>query len=182
MRHKALACYDQEKIDSFLLTAQTGFLGLTDGEMPYVVPMNFVWHDGHVFFHGASEGRKIEMMKRNANASFVVYESFGTISHPVPAKTDTAYMSVMVFGKIGIVTDLSEATEVMQRMLNKYVPGYYDAPLSQNHVEKYRSSLGSKTTIFKLLTTSISAKENQMNEGMQFYPGRTIQMDLKSFE
>ncbi|PLS17694.1 pyridoxamine 5'-phosphate oxidase family protein [Bacillus sp. M6-12] len=178
MRQEALACNDQEKIESFLTNAQTGFLGLSDGQLPYVVPMNFIWHNGAAFFHGAGEGRKVEVMKQNPNASLVVCENFGTIANPVPAKTDTSYMSVIISGNIEFVTDLTDATEVMQLMLNKYVPGYYDTPLSKNHVEKYRSSLGSKTLVVKLVPQSVSAKENPMNEGMKFYPGRSIKADL----
>ncbi|RFU68963.1 pyridoxamine 5'-phosphate oxidase family protein [Peribacillus saganii] len=178
MRQEALACNDQEKIESFLINAQTGFLGLAEGQIPYVVPMNFIWHNGAAFFHGASEGRKIEIMKQNVNASLVVCENFGTLANPVPAKTDTSYMSAMVSGKIQFVTDLTEATKVMQLMLNKYVPGYYDTPLSKSHVEKYRSSLGSKTLVIKLVPQNISAKENPMNEGMKFYTGRSVKTDL----
>lgn len=75
---------------------------------------------------------------------------------PVPANTDTAYMSVMAFGKIETVTNLDEATSVMQEMLNKYVLGYYDTPLAKSHVEKYRSSLGSKTVIYKIQPTELT--------------------------
>lgn len=67
-----------------------------------------------------------------------------------PIQTDTAYMSVMLFGKAGIMSDLEEATSAMQALLTKYVPGYYSSPLSKAHVEKYRLSLSSKTAIIKI--------------------------------
>lgn len=54
--------------------------------------------------------------------------------HPVHAKTDTAYMSVMIFGNAEIVSNLCDATSAMQEMLNKYV-GYYNFPLAKSHVE-----------------------------------------------
>ncbi|REK76209.1 pyridoxamine 5'-phosphate oxidase family protein [Paenibacillus paeoniae] len=155
-------CQDNEKIDRFLQEAQTGFLGLTDGLTPYVVPLNFVWvqERGAFYFHGAEEGRKMELMARNKEACLTVSESFGTIPDPIPAKTDTAYMSVMAFGEMELVPDLAEATEAMQAMLDKYAPGYYKAPLSASHVERYRSSTGSRTFIFKLVVRERTAKEN----------------------
>jgi nitroimidazol reductase NimA-like FMN-containing flavoprotein (pyridoxamine 5'-phosphate oxidase superfamily) len=119
------------------------------------------------------------MIRENDNATFVVCESYGTIADPVPAKTDTAYLSVMLFGKVGIVEDLTEATAAMQELLNKYVPGYYDTPLASSHVEKYRSSMGSKTAVFKLVPAQISAKESPLVEEMAFYPGRKASMDVK---
>lgn len=171
-------CTDQEKIQSFLLNAKTGFLGLSADGLPYVVPLNFTWSNGSVYFHGAAEGRKVTMMQQNPEACFTVSEEFGTQTSPIPAHTDTAYMSVMVFGQIQFVNDLDEAAEAMQQMLDKYVPGYYNQPLSKAHLEKYKSSMGSTTQVFKLISTSISAKENEKNENTKFYPGKTVHNDL----
>ncbi|MCR2803736.1 pyridoxamine 5'-phosphate oxidase family protein [Paenibacillus soyae] len=156
-------CTDESKIDAFLKQAETGFLGLSDEGKPYVVPLNFAWlKDRNAFyFHGAEEGRKMRVMEHNNEACLTISESYGTIPHPVPAKTDTAYMSVMAFGQIEPVKDLDEATEAMQAMLDKYAPGYYDSPLAKTHVERYRSSMGSGTAVFKLKVQFRSAKENE---------------------
>src|SRR5690606_32390160 len=87
-------CTDQEKIHSFLSQAKTGFLGLSANDTPYVVPLNFTWFNGSVYFHGAAEGRKVDMMEQNPQVCFTVSEEFGTLTSPVPAHTDTSYMSV----------------------------------------------------------------------------------------
>lgn len=178
MRMTSRKCQNEKKIEAFLLKNQTGFLGLSSGNMPYILPLNFVWHEGVLYFHGANEGRKVDIIKENANATFVVSESYGTMVSPVPADTDTAYFSVMIFGKVEMVTDLAEATAAMQQLLEKYVPGYYEKSLSSNHVEKYRSSLGGKTTVFKLAPVEITAKENRMDTSQAFFLGRTIGMDI----
>lgn len=163
VRLKKRECTDEGKIEAFLVQAETGFLGLSDQGMPYVVPLNFVWMKsrGSFYFHGAEEGRKMSIMEQNNEACLTVSASYGTIPDPVPAKTDTAYMSVMAFGKMEPVYDLDEATEAMQAMLNKYAPGYYDSPLARSHVERYRSSMGSRTAVFKLVMRSRTAKENE---------------------
>ncbi|RJE90809.1 pyridoxamine 5'-phosphate oxidase family protein [Paenibacillus sp. 1011MAR3C5] len=155
-------CKDGERIEQFLQEAQTGFLGLTDGLAPYVVPLNFVWmkERGAFYFHGAEEGRKMELMARNKEACLTISESHGTIPSPIPAKTDTAYMSVMAFGEMEPVPDLTEATAAMQALLDKYVPGYYESRLAASHVERYRSSMESRTFIFKLVVRERTAKEN----------------------
>ena len=61
-----------------------------------------------------------------------ISENYGTMVDPVPAETDTAYMSVVANGLVEIVTDLNEATAAMQAMLDKYVPDYYHTPLSKS--------------------------------------------------
>lgn len=164
-------CTDKSRIEAFLAHAQTGFLGLSDGRFPYVVPFNFVKVGETIYFHGAGEGRKLSIMRSNNECCFTVSEQYGTITDPVPAKTDTAYMSVMAFGALEEVTNLEEATAAMQRLLDKYVPGYYGQPLASVHVEKYRSSLGSATAVFKLAVRQLTAKENAPVTGKMYEKG-----------
>ena len=173
------ACTDERKIKNFLVSAQTAFLGLVDDNMPYVIPLNFVCKDGIFYFHGANQGKKIDIMKSNVNACMTISENYGTMVDPTPAKTDTAYMSVIANGKVEIITDLDEATAAMQSMLDKYVPNYYKAPLSKTHIDKYQSSLGSKTVIFKIKPLNLTAKENLLTEQLKFYPGRFVTQDLR---
>ena len=178
IRQEKLACRDNEQIQQFLSTARTGCLGLADGENPYVVPLNFIWMNNALYFHGAAQGRKVNIIQTNPNCCFTIYEEYGTMANPIPAKTDTAYMSVMLFGVLEEVNDLTEATAVMQAMLDKYVPSYYDNSLSQAHIEKYRSSLGSHTVVFRLTPNVWTAKENQLNPELSFYQGRNMKSDI----
>ncbi|MDQ0268393.1 pyridoxamine 5'-phosphate oxidase family protein [Cytobacillus purgationiresistens] len=178
MRQEKLKWAEQPAINEFIKIERTGYLGLTDGENPYVIPLNYVWLNDSIYIHGAAEGRKIDIVQENSSACFTISRDLGTMTSPIPAKTDTAYKSVIVFGEIHIVKELKEAHEVMEHFLNKYVPGYYDQPLSKTHVEKYRSSLGSKTVVLKLTPRSISAKANHYDEAVSFYPGRQVKMDL----
>ncbi|MCQ2010180.1 MAG: pyridoxamine 5'-phosphate oxidase family protein [Sporolactobacillus sp.] len=171
LRKQMLECRDPEKISDFLTQARIGFLGLSDEDYPYVVPLNFVWYSNKFYFHGADEGKKADLMKANANICFTVCEEYGTMAHPVPAHTDTAYMSVMAFGKVTHLTDWDEATVAMQKLLDKYVPGYYDRTLSRNHLEKYRSSMGSATAVFCLDPEALTAKEKPLDQTRKFEPG-----------
>jgi uncharacterized protein len=178
MRRDMLECKDEQKINRFLQEALTGFLGLADGGEPYVVPLNFVWWNGCVYVHGAEEGRKIDIIQRNPRVCFTVSEHIGTMVHPVPAKTSTAYMSVMLFGKAEIVSDLDEATDALRQLLGKYVPGYFHRPLSQQHVASYRSSMGSAAVVIKIIPDLITAKEKPLEEDRRFYKGRTVRDDI----
>ncbi|CAM5796111.1 MULTISPECIES: pyridoxamine 5'-phosphate oxidase family protein [Brevibacillus] len=178
IRYSKRTVTDQDQIDAFLTQARIGHLGLTDGEEPYVVPLNFSWLNGNIYFHGADSGRKVEMIAKNARVCFSVCDEYGTIADPVPALTDTAYMSAMVFGKVERVEEPEEMRDALQAMLDKYVPGYYPEPLSLQHVVKYRSSMGSVAAVFRIKPDAITAKGNPLPEKNAFYPGRTRQMDV----
>lgn len=173
IRLQARSCTDHAKIQEFLSGARTGILAMALDEQPYAIPLNFVWKNDAVYFHGASEGRKFEYLSGNPNVCFTVSEEYGTMTSPIPAHTDSAYMSVILFGQAVAVVDPDEAWSAMQSLLDKYVPGYYDQPLSKTHLEKYRSSLGSRTVTFKLNVESMSAKENAASEGSLYYSGKT---------
>ena len=169
VRYKVREVLDQNKINVFLKQARIGYLGMADGHLPYVVPLNFVWTNGMLYFHGATGGRRNQVMDENQEVCFTVCEEYGTITDPVPAKTDTAYMSVIVFGKAQPIDDLDEATHMLQEMLNKYVPGYYNRPLSEQHVDKYRSAVfGGPVQVYRINPQQMTAKENPIEVGQMF--------------
>jgi nitroimidazol reductase NimA-like FMN-containing flavoprotein (pyridoxamine 5'-phosphate oxidase superfamily) len=172
MRKEMLECHDSEKIDRFLQQARVGFLGLDDDDGPYVVPVNFVWADRTLYFHGAEAGRKADIIRSGAPACFTVCEEYATMAHAVPAHTSTAYLSVMLFGQACPLTDPGRVTEAMQRLLDKYVPGYFRRSLAQAHVEKYRSKLGSRTVVYCLRPERMTAKENPLDPQQRFIPGQ----------
>ncbi|WP_219836111.1 pyridoxamine 5'-phosphate oxidase family protein [Paenibacillus sp. R14(2021)] len=174
IRNEKRTCTDTGKIQHFLEQARIGFLGLSSEDIPYVIPLNFVWLNGAIYFHGAEEGRKVTYIEHNPRACFTVSENYGTITSPIPAKTDTAYLSVIIEGSLHQLTDLDEAMEAMQVMLDKYVPGYYDRPLGRSHLERYVSPLGSKTAFYKLTAASMAAKEKEAAMDRLFYEGKTV--------
>ena len=176
--NKRLAINDEGIVSKILSEAPFGYLGLSEGGNPYVVPLNYVWHNDSIYVHGSTSGRKGKIISRNPNSTFVVSQALGTISDPVPAKTDTAYLSVMVFGKILHVDRLEEATSALEALLSKYVPGYYERPLEKEHVARYVSSMGNHVGVYRIDPEKITAKRNEDTAGMMFYPGRTQYGDL----
>lgn len=179
IRYSKRTITDEAQIDAFLKHARVGHLGLSDGSEPYVVPLNFSWLNGCLYFHGADSGRKVDLIGKNNRVCFCVTDEYGTIADPVPAMTDTAYMSAMVFGTVERVEQPEEMRDALQAMLDKYVPGYYPEPLSLQHVIKYRSSMGSAAAVFRIKPESITAKGNPPSETHSFYPGRTLHMDIR---
>ncbi|WP_187118840.1 pyridoxamine 5'-phosphate oxidase family protein [Bacillus marasmi] len=179
IRRKVNELKDESKINHLLTTAKVGYLGLNDKEGTYVVPLNFVWMDQKIYFHSSDEGRKTDALNNCSRVCFTVSEDSGTIAHPVPADIGTAYRSVMVFGHVKKVSDLEDATSALQTMLEKFVPGYFEGKLAKPFVEKYRSSLGSKTVVYCIEPDQITAKVAEAAPDELFYRGRKQTDDLK---
>lgn len=74
MRRKDREVTDFKEIIKVINECDTIRLGFQDGEYPYIVPMNFGYEviDKQITFyvHGALEGRKIELIKKNKVCSF----------------------------------------------------------------------------------------------------------------
>ena len=72
-RHKQQL--SQEETAEILKTGRTAVLGiLGDDGYPYTVPINYVYADGKVYFHGARSGHKLDAIRRCAKVSLCVIE------------------------------------------------------------------------------------------------------------
>lgn len=159
-------CTDQQKIETFLVQERTGVLGIISGNFPYAVPVNYVWYNGSVYFHGMGSGKKEELLSQNPHVCFTIYKEHGTVTDPVPCHADTAYMSVMIFGKAEKVTDYEEAAAALQKVLDKFMPKYYTHPLTSTLIEKYRSAMDQKAvSVYRITPQEMTAKENSVESG-----------------
>ncbi|MFD1423085.1 pyridoxamine 5'-phosphate oxidase family protein [Laceyella tengchongensis] len=106
-----------------LHSTRVSYLGLVDAEGTYVVPLNYVWYQDAIYFHGSESGRKADALSTATGPlCFTVAQEYGTIVvSTVPAETGTSYTSVMLFGNVAPITDLAEATAALDAMLAKYV-------------------------------------------------------------
>ena len=59
--------------EQILEEGKTGVLGVIgDDGYPYTVPMNYLYKDGKIVFHGAKQGHKYDAMKNCDKVSFTV--------------------------------------------------------------------------------------------------------------
>lgn len=169
IRYVQRDCKDKEKIEKFLIQTRTGVIGMNGDDFPYAVPVNFVWYDGSIFFHGMGSGKKVDILSSKPPVCFTVYEEYGTVTDPMPCHADTSYMSVMLFGKVEKIVDFKEAASALQKLVEKYTPGYYKKPLTSKLIENYRSSLDENAvSVYRLTPEDMTAKENKADENELF--------------
>lgn len=163
IRYQQRVCTDAARIEEFLTRTRTGVIGISGADYPYCVPVNYIWKDGAVYFHGLGSGKKVQLLEENPKVSFTVYEEIGTVKDPVPCHADTSYMSVMIFGRVERVTDFKESAQVLQAIVDKFMPGFYENKhkISPELAEKYRSSQDKKAVaVYKIIPEEKTAKEN----------------------
>lgn len=164
IRYIQRVCHDEEKINRFLDEQRVGILGMCDKNSPYAIPVNYIYWNKKIYIHGMGSGKKNSILETNSRVCFTIFEEFGTVKDPIPCKCDTSYFSVVIFGKAILVEDLDEKTKALAKFLDKFVPGFFNSPLSAKFVDKYRSSLDNMAvTVYCICPDDLTAKENPAN-------------------
>ena len=103
---------EQETV-SIIDGAKTGVLGVIgDDGYPYTVPINYVYADGKVYFHGARSGHKLDAIRRCAKVSLCVIEK----DNVVKEELTTYFKSVILFGKARVLEkedEIFHAAEIL---------------------------------------------------------------------
>ncbi len=159
-------CTDHKKIDCFLNEARIGIVGISGDHYPYCVPVNYVWQNGKIYFHGMGSGKKNNLLMEHSNVSFTVFKEYGTVEDEVPCHADTSYLSVMIFGKAVPIDDPAEKAMALQAIIDKFMPGFYKGKISGSYVKNYHSSLDQRpVAVYQIIPEEITAKENAADPG-----------------
>jgi len=170
IRYTQRICDDKDKINRFLTEKRVGTLGMYESEgKPYALPVNYVYWNDKIYIHGMGSGKKNNVLAANSAVCFTVFEEFGTVTDPMPAKCDTAYFSVVIFGQAVLVTDLEEKTQALRQFLEKFVPGYFKTLISQKFVDNYRSGFDNQAAaVYSIKPEMLTAKENPIDIAHMF--------------
>lgn len=126
-------------------------IALNDDEVPYILPLNFgeEYRDGKLFlyFHGAAEGRKYELISRDPNVSFEM-----DCSHRVVLDESRGYCTMeyrSVIGR-GVLTEVPEELrlEALTLLMKHYHPGHTG----------FDHAAIPRTRVFRLEVTAMTGK------------------------
>jgi uncharacterized protein len=162
MRRKEFSIDDEQEIIQFLSEMSFGCLG-TIGEdgWPHVIPLNFVYHKGNIYFHGSKIGQKIRDLEQNNRVTFTVAKEYAIIpsylSDPKLACPATSFFkSVMIRGYASFVNDLEEKADIFGAFMKKLQPEGGYAPIDPQD-EAYAKNLAG-VALVRLSVEEISAK------------------------
>jgi uncharacterized protein len=108
MRRQEREVRDEAEIQEILEKGLVCRLGLYDGQFPYVVPLNYGYRNGCMYFHCAREGRKIDILKKNGRVCVEVDIDFRVVRGETPCRWTAKYRSVIGFGRARIIDDERE--------------------------------------------------------------------------
>ena len=128
MRRSDREIKDLALIEEIIRRAQICHLGLCDGDQPYVIPMSFGYEGNALYFHCATEGRKMDILRRNNKACFQVEADYALAVKDNACGADMKYRSVIGFGRISFIEDPAEKRRAFAVLMRQYSPGTFAFP------------------------------------------------------
>ena len=157
MRRKDREVTDYSKMLEMVSGCDCCRLGLIDDEGAYMVPLNFGWEDDNgkliLYFHGAPEGKKIDLIKKQSTASFEMDCKHELVENAVGCSYTFNFLSVMGHGKISFITELEDKYHAFRQIFKSYTDKEEDLPMMEKAV--------AATAVIKMEVTDWSAKEHQ---------------------
>ena len=149
MRRTDREITDRAAMDDIIGRCGVCHLGLCDAGQPYVVPMSFGYDGERLFFHGAAEGRKVEILRKNDRVC-VEFEIVGDLIEGDKAcGWGVKYESVIVFGRARITEDLEAKREALGRLMGQYSDREWDFP----------DAMLARTMVFEVEIEEITGKK-----------------------
>lgn len=147
MRRKDKELSAEETIE-ILNAGEVGVLATSDRDnLPYAVPLNYVYHNGCIYFHCAVEGQKIDNMEHNPKVSFCVVKD----ARLVPRQFTTKFKSAIVFGAAEEALG-EEKIQALWALIHRFSSEHLEAG------EKYIKNVLDKTRVFKIKIEHVSGK------------------------
>lgn len=158
MRRKDREVTDFDTIMRIIDECEIVRLGLSDGDYPYIVPVNFAYRtDGkqlYIYIHGAMAGRKYEMLVKNPKCSFEM--DIPLQMECIKEKKDVTMRYKSVMGKADVrFLDGEER----QMAIDDIIMARHEETRSF----EYNKNAVTKTAVAELKVTELTAKVNPIN-------------------
>lgn len=152
MRRSDREITDRNEIIQIMEQCDVCRLAFNDEAVPYILPLNFGLHYENenitLYFHGATEGKKYELLRRDNRVSFEMDCSHQLVMDGNKGSCTMKYKSVIGRGRLEIVSE-EEKYNGLCILMKQYHKEDFD----------FDRSVISRTTVMKLVVEEVTAKE-----------------------
>jgi nitroimidazol reductase NimA-like FMN-containing flavoprotein (pyridoxamine 5'-phosphate oxidase superfamily) len=151
MRRRDREVTEKNDIESIISRADVCRLAFAVNDTPYIVTLNFGYSpDENCFwFHCASEGRKLEMMKKNNYVCFEIDTDHHLISGNEACEFTMNFSSIVGYGFLTEVISIDQKINGLTHIMEHY---------SDRSSFEFNERMLEKTTLLKLEISTISCK------------------------
>jgi hypothetical protein len=142
---------DEQSALELLERGQWGVLSTADADgVPYGVPVSYVYREGRILFHCATEGRKLENLAARPRASFCVVGE----TEVLPELFSTRYQSAIAEGEFRELLE-DDKLQALGWFVEKYSPEFRQKGAT------YIASLFDRTRVFAMQVERLSGKRRR---------------------
>ena len=156
MRRNDREVTDYMKIENIISRCTCCRIGFQDEGEVYIVPLNFGYEakgDTYVFyFHGAKEGRKIDLIGKNPIVGFEMDTNYALKEADQACGHSARFQSIIGNGVVSIVSETDE-----KKLGLSLIMEHNTGKQNWNFDEKMVNAV----TVFKLEVTKMSCKEHE---------------------
>jgi nitroimidazol reductase NimA-like FMN-containing flavoprotein (pyridoxamine 5'-phosphate oxidase superfamily) len=112
---------DKAEIEAIISRAEVCRLALAEGDVPYIIPMNFGYQDNCLYFHCAAEGKKLDVIRQNNQVCFEM-DIDGQLVKPAERTCSWSYKyrSVIGFGKAAVIENSRDKSAALNIVTQHY--------------------------------------------------------------
>jgi len=113
----------QEEVERIILKCDVCNLAmLTETNEPYVIPMNFGYNNGEIFFHSSKYGKKINILRKNSrvSVSFSTDHELKWQNEQIACSYSMKYRSVLAHGRVEFIEEYDRKIEALNLIMKNY--------------------------------------------------------------
>ena len=141
MRRSEKAITDLQQLEEILRQGRELSLAISDGDYPYVLPLNYGYAAGCLYFHCALQGKKLDCLRTNPKVGFCVSEVVKRIDGEAACQWSTRFRSVIGQGVAEIIEEREAKIagyDVIMRQFGGPVGGYQEKHLKGSLVVRIK--------------------------------------------
>lgn len=113
---------DKAEMMKIIDSCEVCYIGMSDNNVPYVLPFNFAREGESLYLHSAPEGKKISILERNNQLciSFSTDHKMYFQHEKVACSWGMLFNSVIAWGSVEYLEDLKDKEHCLNLFMKKY--------------------------------------------------------------
>lgn len=128
MRRKDREITNRAEIDALIHASRVMHLGLSDDNVPFVVPVFYAYDGAALYFHSAKTGTKIKILKNNSLVCFEISADYSIIEDEVACDFEASHRTVIGFGRASFVEDEADKIAALNRIVARFTDKAFTYP------------------------------------------------------
>ena len=128
MRRKKQEILDKTELEEIFREAVVCRLAIADADAPYIVPLNFGYRDNTLYFHSASEGRKLDLLRRHPDVGFELESGVEIVRGETACNWGVSFRSIIGYGRASIVEGSVDKRHALDIIMAHYSDEQFEFP------------------------------------------------------